>query len=276
MKDTLSAEEYAVYVCPACKGSLEFQPPGLCCPACSRLYPLEGSIPDFLAPGIEQVADPLIQRMNHVDRGSLKWMAGLYEGRLWYPLVIRMFLGANTTSLADLAGRIGSALDAARGPVLDAACGTATFSRRVASSTRKVFGIDISMAMLQTGAGYVRHEGQPNIHLARARVENLPFPAEFFDSAICSGALHLFPDPRAALAEISRALKPGARLVGLTFLAGQSGLVRYAWFRERLKKRGTIRLFELPELVEDFEQAGFTHFQPQFMGSGVFFNVQKR
>jgi ubiquinone/menaquinone biosynthesis C-methylase UbiE len=268
--------DYTGYVCPSCKSLLQLELDVLCCAACSRSYPIVDGIPDFLAPGVSQLPDPLVQRMDRADRGVLRWMSGLYEGRLWYPLVIRMYLGAHTTSLEDLTRRIREAVNVEQGRVLDAACGTATFSRRVASPVRAVFGIDLSMAMLCRGAGYVQAEGVSNVHLARSRVESLPFPESFFDFAICSGALHLFPDPAAALAEIGRTLKPGSRLVGLTFTAGPQGLVRYAWFRERMKRRGTIRLFRIPELEQAFHQAGFDLIEPQLLGSGVFFTAEKR
>jgi SAM-dependent methyltransferase len=97
----------------------------------------------------------------------------------------------------------------------------------------------------------------------------------FFDFAICSGALHLFPNPVAALKEICRTLKPRARLVGLTFSSGSQGLIRYDWFRERVKKRGTIHLFRIPELESSFNQAGFDQPEMLFMGSGIFFQAEK-
>jgi len=276
MIDPIPAKKFASYVCPTCKGPLEFQPGALCCAACSRSYPIADGIPDFLAPVVDDIPDPLVQRMDRADRGALKWMSGLYEGRFWYPLVIRIYLGNNSTSLADLIRRIQAAVNVEQGVVLDAACGTATFSRRVASPTRRVYGIDLSMAMLRRGAEYVQSEGATTVHLARTRVESLPFPQGFFDFAICSGALHLFPDTTAALREIGRTLKPGRRLVGLTFTAGKQGLVRYAWFRKRMKQRGTIRLFQISELESHFHQAGFELLEPLMLGSGVFFTAEKR
>ncbi len=272
--------EYASYVCQTCKSPLDYQPLGarsahLCCAVCGRSYPITGTIPDFLAPVMGQITEPLVQRVDRADRGFLKRVAGLYEGRFWYPLVIALYLGRNTTSLADLTRRVKVALNVEQGRVLDAACGSATYGRRVASPTREVFGIDLSMAMLQKGAEYIQEEQVPNMHLSRTRVETLPFPGAFFDFAICSGALHLFPDPLVALKEIGRALKPGARLVGMTFIAGSRGLLQYPWFRERLKKRGTVHIFEIAELENDLQQAGFVRFQPQIMDSGIFFQVEK-
>ncbi len=268
-------EEFSAYVCPTCKGTLNLVPEALYCAVCSRSYPLAGSIPDFLAPAMEHVDAPLVRRVNRADRGVLKLLGGLYESRLWYSLVVRLYLGKDATSLADLTRRIQDAMNVEEGRVLDAACGPATYGRRVATPTRAVYGIDLSLAMLQQGAAYIQSEQVANISLARTRVETLPFSDAFFDFAICSGALHLFPDPALALKEIGRTLKPGARLVGLTFAPGSQGLVQYAWFRERLKKRGTVHLFELPELEMDLQQAGFEHFWPERLGSGVFFTAEK-
>ena len=93
--------EYASYVCPTCKGPLDYQPQALCCAVCGRTYPIAGSIPDFLVPVMDQISEPLIQRVNQADRGFLKRVAGIYEGRFWYPLVISLYLGRNTTSLAE-------------------------------------------------------------------------------------------------------------------------------------------------------------------------------
>lgn len=274
------SQDFSSFICPACKGPLKQQVQAdgvvqLYCAACSRVYPITANIPDFLATVMDQIHISLIQRVDRADKGYLRWASGLYESRLWYPLVIRLYLGKNTTSLADLINRVKAALNIEQGRVLDAACGSATYGRRVASPGRAVFGIDISMAMLQKGSELILRDQVANIHLARAQVECLPFSDQFFDFAICSGALHLFQKPVTALQEIGRTLKPGARLVVMTFINGQAGLLQYAWFRERLRKRGTIHVFELSELQMILEKTGFEHFQPKIMGSGIFFQVEK-
>jgi ubiquinone/menaquinone biosynthesis C-methylase UbiE len=269
------ADEYAFYVCPTCKGPLSREPQALCCPRCSQAYPLVGTIPDFLI-GTGFGQESLVRRIEAADHSQLKWLSKLYESSLWYSLVISIYLGRKSTTLADLTQKIKSEVNVEQGRVLDVACGTATFSRRVATPWLAVYGIDVSMAMLSTGAEYIQRDRLHNIHLARTPVENLPFPDHYFDFAIASGSLHLFPDTAAALKEIWRTLKPGARIVGLTFGHGDRGFVRYAWFRERLKQRGTVRLFQLDELEGYFRQAGFEWGEPERMGSGIFFKAQKQ
>ncbi len=265
---------FAAYVCPVCKGPLDSEPGALCCPACSKTYPVEGTIVNFLAPLIGQVDQPLVQQVNRMEK-TLKTAARLYEGRFWYPLVTAIYLGSGATSIKDLTRRIAAALNVEQGNILDAACGTATYGRRFATPARAVYGIDLSMAMLQQGEAFVREEVIQNVRLSRTRVETLPFHDQFFDFAICSGALHLFPDPALALSEICRTLKPGARLVGMTFWPGDGGLVKYQWFRDMVKRRGTVRLFELAELTRILRQAGFGQSELQTFGSGVFFTARK-
>lgn len=41
-----------------------------------------------------------------------------------------------------------------------------TYGRRVASESREVFGIDVSMGMLRQGVAYVSEEAIPNMHFA--------------------------------------------------------------------------------------------------------------
>jgi ubiquinone/menaquinone biosynthesis C-methylase UbiE len=50
-------------------------------------------------------------------------------------------------------------------------------------------------------------------HLQVADVEHLPYPAEQFDSILNTMAFSAYPDGNLAMAEITRVLKPGGRLV---------------------------------------------------------------
>ena len=69
--------------------------------------------------------------------------------------------------------------------------GPGTYGRRIASPSKEVFGIDISMGVLRQGAAYLAREGNLNMHFARARVEAIPFEDGLFDAALCCGSLHL-------------------------------------------------------------------------------------
>jgi ubiquinone/menaquinone biosynthesis C-methylase UbiE len=154
---------------------------------------------------------------------KVDFLAPIYESRLWYQLLLNLS-GAGSSSLDSIASFHTTTLADVTGSVLDVACGTATYSRRIASPSRDVCGIDISMGMLRKGMAYVARDGIPGVYLARARVEELPFENAVFDGVICSGSPHLFPDTVLALREIARTMKAGApfhrrRAIGLHALA---------------------------------------------------------
>jgi|WetSurSiteA1Bulk_404760.scaffolds.fasta_scaffold08583_5 ubiquinone/menaquinone biosynthesis C-methylase UbiE len=133
-----------------------------------------------------------------------------------------------------------------------------------------VYGIDISLGALRQGLNYVTREGIVGVHLARARVEALPFENDVFDGCICSGSLHLFPDTVSALREIARTMKAGALLSVQTFVAGgQTAVMRL------LGKWRDVQAFELPKLQQALAEAGFERFEPKQEGIFLTFSVRK-
>jgi ubiquinone/menaquinone biosynthesis C-methylase UbiE len=102
--------------------------------------------------------------MRFIDR-----MASIYESNLWYPVVMKLYGGFHSPSLPQLVSIVTQKVQSTEGRFLDVACGPGTYGRRIASPTKEVFGIDVSMGMLRQGAAYVAKEGIPNVHFARAR-----------------------------------------------------------------------------------------------------------
>jgi ubiquinone/menaquinone biosynthesis C-methylase UbiE len=199
---------------------------------------------------------------------KVDFLAPIYESRLWYSVLLKLS-GAGGSSLASIASFHSETLEGVTGAVLDVACGTATYGRRVASPDRSVYGIDISLGMLRQGMAYVQRDGVPGIHLARARVEALPFENAVFDGVICSGSLHLFPDTVRSLREIARTMKAGAPLTAQTFVAGNAGLIRF------LRRRRGVQVFDVPELQRYLTEAGFEGYQPKLDGPVLTFSARK-
>ena len=264
------AGQFDVYVCPTCKQALRYEPDVLRCPACSKDFPIVAGIPEFLSEELSQSADPELRRMRFIDR-----MAGIYETRLWYPLVLKVYGGLRSPSLAELIGLISETVRSVEGIILDVACGPGTFGRRIASPAREVWGIDVSRGMLRQGAAYVAAEGVGNMHFARARVEALPFSDGLFAATVCCGSLHLFTDTLIALREMARVMRPGAVLAVFTFTAGEGGILRFRSGRERSRKLG-MHVFELPELECFLAAAGFDDFRPTVTGSILVFSARRR
>ena len=126
------------------------------------------------------------------------------------------------------------------GPILDLACGTGRYTQHLADrwGAERVVGMDLSWPMLRRA----RRE-HPALRFARASAQALPLADGALAGACSFGALHLFPDPVGALAELGRALRPGAPLVILTAAEPRAGLARRL---TAVVGRG-IRLRFLPE-----------------------------
>jgi len=148
------SNELGIYACPVCKRLLRQEEGVLRCPACSQTYPIREGIPDFIGEELSQSKDPELRRMRFIDQ-----MARIYETRLWYPIVLDIYGGFHSPSLAQLISTVSQRVQSVQGRVLDIACGPGTYGRRVASPSKEVFGIDVSMGMLRQGAAYTARLG---------------------------------------------------------------------------------------------------------------------
>jgi len=101
-------------------------------------------------------------------------------------------------------------VDAENGVGLDVACGTGIVTRSIAQTMRLVYGIDISMGMLEKATDYALEKGIRNIRFARGMAKRLPFPDGVFDGVTCSGALHGFPNTVEALSEMALVVRGGS------------------------------------------------------------------
>jgi ubiquinone/menaquinone biosynthesis C-methylase UbiE/uncharacterized protein YbaR (Trm112 family) len=261
----------ASYVCSQCKGELAIGEDELTCSACGVCYPIVDGIPDFIPQDLSQSDSPILRGVEQIDR-----LAPIYETKLWYPMVLKLYGGWKSPALQEIARLLATIVAPVEGRILDVACGPATYGRRIASPTKTVYGIDISMGMLRQGAKYVERDRIPNVYLARARVEALPFHPATFDGAVCGGSLHLFADTVAALHEIGAAMKEGAPLAVMTFCAGDGGILRFRRVRDHVEQDHGTRIFELPELEGYLAEAGFADFQPQTYGSLLVFSARRR
>jgi len=264
------ANELGIYVCPVCKRLLRQEYSLLRCSTCPKDYPIRDGIPDFILEELSESADPELRRMRFIDR-----MASIYETRLWYPIVMNLYGGFQSPSLTKIARMMSQNIQSANGRVLDIACGPGTYGRRIASPSKEVFGIDISMGMLRQGVAYTAKEGTP-MHFARARVEALPFQDGLFEATLCCGSLHLFADTVTALREMARVMKPEAVLSVFTFAAGRGGILKFESVRERSRRKHGLHVFELPEMEQYLAASGFKDFQPKVSGSILTFSARKQ
>lgn len=105
------------------------------------------------------------------------------------------------------------------GPILDLACGTGLFARRLARDPElpAVVGLDISKAMIEEGMAQAREAGVM-VDFVRAEAPYLPFMDQSLGAVLQTGALHLIPDITRLFLEVGRVLRPGGRYVASTYL----------------------------------------------------------
>jgi demethylmenaquinone methyltransferase/2-methoxy-6-polyprenyl-1,4-benzoquinol methylase len=96
--------------------------------------------------------------------------------------------------------------------ILDLAAGTGTSSAALAKSGAEVTAADFSPGMIEVG-----RRKHPGITFVEADAMNLPFADNEFDAVTISFGLRNIEDPKKALSEMFRVLKPGGRLVVCEF-----------------------------------------------------------
>lgn len=95
--------------------------------------------------------------------------------------------------------------------VLDLAAGTGTSSAAIAGHGATVVAADFSEGMLAQGRE--RHGDNDLIEFVWADATDLPFADNSFDAATISFGLRNVGDPKQAIAEMYRVVKPGGRVV---------------------------------------------------------------
>ena len=99
--------------------------------------------------------------------------------------------------------------------MLDVGCGGGTAELHLGLSSPggvRLFGIDIVVDRVREAQAVTRKHGV-RTRLAAASAANLPFASASFDCAFCVAVLQHLAEPAAAIAELSRVTKPGARVV---------------------------------------------------------------
>ena len=160
-----------------------------------------------------------------------------------------------------LFGWVVEALQARAGErALDVATGTGHLARALAKAGLAVIGADLTLRMLLTARDQAAREGLSGLALVGAAAEALPFADGAFDLVACRFALHHYPDPAPALAEMARLCRRHAGRVGIVdLIAPEDGDAarRYNDF-ERLRDRSHCRALSLSELARALEVAGLT------------------
>ena len=190
----------------------------------------------------------------------------IYE-RYWRPALSRMAKGLTGPGMAEEIRIARLLLGLGEGDVvLDVACGPGNFSREFARAVGPdglVVGIDASRTMLERGGEELGRADPGNLTLIRGDATRLPFRDSSFDASCCFAALHLFPEPFAALDEMRRVLRPGGRIALMTSVRRE---LTVRPLKPVLERASGMRIFEGDEIVASLEQRGFTDIHRRLSG----------
>jgi arsenite methyltransferase len=99
--------------------------------------------------------------------------------------------------------------------VLDIGSGAGTdalIASTLAGPRGKIFGLDMTQAMLAKLRANIETMGAANVQPIEGNAEEIPLPDESVDVVTSNGVLNLVPDKPRAFREIARVLRPGGRL----------------------------------------------------------------
>lgn len=225
------------FLCPRCRGPLEWPGDAYRCMPCGARYPIVLGIPDFRVepdPYLS-IEDDWAKGRRLEDRapdtdfaGLVRYYWSLTPGEpeeqasrfLEYALAGR----ARGQEFLDSLDREGAAPrrtgEAAAGPgmarALEIGCRTGGVLQAIAERIPQAVGIDVSFRWLVVARKGLAERGL-SAELVCCNAEHLPFPDRTFDLTIAENVLEHARSPAAILQEGRRTLRPGGRLLAITW-----------------------------------------------------------
>jgi ArsR family transcriptional regulator len=155
--------------------------------------------------------------------------------------------GRSWAAWARALGHLMPALD-----VVDIGCGEGYLAIEAAQWARHVTAVDRSPDVLARAKALGTRRRAANITWKRGEMEKLPLADHSVDLAILSQALHHAADPPTVLAEATRVVRPGGRVLLLELRSHDE-----AWVREQLGDRWLgFEDNQLRSMLEDAQLAG--------------------
>ncbi|XP_057495251.1 uncharacterized methyltransferase At2g41040, chloroplastic-like isoform X2 [Actinidia eriantha] len=165
------------------------------------------------------------------------------------------------------------------GVLVDVSCGSGLFSRKFAKSGTyaTVIALDFSENMLRQCYDFIKNDDTilaTNLALVRADVSRLPFASGSVDAVHAGAALHCWPSPSNAIAEINRTLRSGGIFVGTTFLRFSSATPEMLRpFRQRTTQ--SYNYFTEEEIEDLCTTCGLINYTSKVQQSFIMFSAQK-
>jgi SAM-dependent methyltransferase len=144
--------------------------------------------------------------------------------------------------------------------LLDAGCGEGRHCFGAVSRGAEVVGLDLDLASMREPSKNLRSRGREHGRMAemvQGDAFRLPFADETFDRIICSEVMEHVHDYRAAVQELARVARPGARIAVTIPTATSEHLYLRLGDDYFESPGGHIRIFRPRDLAEGLASAGF-------------------
>ncbi len=151
--------------------------------------------------------------------------------------------------------------------VLDAGCGTGSYSEALLGYVGRIEAVDLNPGMLEVAARKLAWAGD-RISFHSSRIDELPFEDATLDGVMINQVLHHLPDDaagsfpahRKVFREFARVLKPGGILTVST--CSQEQLRHGYWYYHLIPEAADTlknRYIPLDELLEILDDSGLAH-----------------
>ena len=147
---------------------------------------------------------------------------------------------------------------AARGHLLDVACGPGVVTAALAPGAASVVAFDATEEMLEKARSRCDKAGLANVTFKRGDAENLPFADAQFDGVVTRLAVHHFADPQRAIGEMFRVLRHGGTAVVVDIVSSPDAIESDLQNAiERLRDPSHVRMLPAAELDACMAKARF-------------------
>ncbi|WP_375503637.1 class I SAM-dependent methyltransferase [uncultured Jatrophihabitans sp.] len=116
---------------------------------------------------------------------------------------------------------------------LDVGCGTGTLACAAAAAGRSVVAVDADPDMVELTRGQA-----PEAHVEQMSLPELGLPSAAYDAVTANIVINHLPDPRAAVRELARVVRPGGRVAITTWTGRRTA--QAVLFSESLTAAGAV------------------------------------
>ncbi len=159
---------------------------------------------------------------------------------------------------------------------LDLGTGTGYVGLAIAKEhpTCHVIGVDVAGEAIKRDVENARRLGLANIRFSVFDGVTLPFADGYFDGAVCRYAFHHLPRPETTLEEVSRAVRPGGRVVISDAVRSDYDESDFINRFQGLKRDGHVEMLRAGKLVDLVSRQGFEPVDS--FGSSISFSRPRR